>query len=61
MAALPAARSKPHPFAPVGTVLGTMALALACVAWLLFFIHQISHAISVNQVVDKIAPEKLKP
>jgi uncharacterized membrane protein len=57
MAALPAARSQPVPFAPVATVLGAMLLALACVAWLLFFIHHISHAISVNQIVDKIASE----
>ena len=57
MAALPAARSQPAPFAPVVTVLGAMLLALACVAWLLFFIHHISHAISVNQIVDKIATE----
>ena len=57
MAALPAARSLPHPFAPVATVLGAMLLALSCVAWLLFFIHHISQAISVNQIVDKIASE----
>jgi uncharacterized membrane protein len=57
MAALPAARSLPRPFAPVATVLGAMLLALTCVAWLLFFIHHISHAISVNQIVDKIASE----
>lgn len=57
MAALPAARSKPTPFAPVVTVLGAMLLAIACVAWLLFFIHHISHAISVNQIVDRIASE----
>jgi len=31
MAALPAARSLPHPFAPVATVLGAMVLALVCV------------------------------
>jgi uncharacterized membrane protein len=31
MAALPAARSLPHPFAPVATVLGAMLLALICV------------------------------
>ena len=55
MAALPAARSLPHPFAPVATVLGAMLLALACVAWLLYFIHHISQAISVNQIVDRIA------
>ncbi|HLX43319.1 MAG TPA: DUF2254 domain-containing protein [Bryobacteraceae bacterium] len=57
MAALPAARSLPHPFSPVATVLGAMLLALACVAWLLFFIHHISHAISVNHLVDRIASE----
>ncbi len=44
MAALPTARSLPHPFAPVFTVFGAMLLALACVAWLLFFIHHISQA-----------------
>jgi uncharacterized membrane protein len=57
MAALPAARSQPHPFAPVATVLGAMLLALACVGWLLYFIHHISQAISVNQIVDRIASE----
>ena len=57
MAALPAARSQPRPFAPVATVMGAMLLALTCVAWLLFFIHHISNAISVNQIVDKIASE----
>ena len=57
MAALPAARSIPQPFTPVVTVLGAMLLALACVAWLLFFIHHISQAISVNHIVDKIASE----
>ncbi len=57
VAALPAARSVPEPFAPVLTVLGAMLLALACVAWLLFFIHHISQAISVNHIVDKIAAE----
>jgi len=57
MAALPAARSLPHPFAPVATVLGAMLLALICVGWLLFFIHHISQAISVNHIVDRIASE----
>ena len=57
MAALPAARSLPHPFAPVATVMGAMLLALACVAWLLFFIHHISQAISVSHIVDRIASE----
>jgi len=57
MAALPAARSLPRPFAPVATVLGAMALALVCVGWLLFFIHHISQAISVNHIVDRIADE----
>src|ERR1700675_1287724 len=57
VAALPAARSVPQPFAPVLTVLGAMLLALACVAWLLFFIHHISQAISGNHIVEKIATE----
>jgi uncharacterized membrane protein len=57
MAALPAARSFPRPFAPVATVLGAMVLALVCVGLLLFFIHHVSQAISVNQIVDRIAAE----
>jgi uncharacterized membrane protein len=57
VAALPAARSMPHPFAPVLTVLGAMLLALVSVGWLLFFIHHISHSISVNHIVDRIANE----
>ena len=57
MAALPAARSLPRPFAPVVTVLGAMLLALVCVGLLLFFIHHISRAISVNHIVDRIATE----
>jgi uncharacterized membrane protein len=57
MAALPAARSAPKPFAPVTTVLGAMLLSLICVGWLLYFIHHISQAINVNQIVDRIAGE----
>jgi len=57
IAALPAARYSPKPFAPVTTVAGAMALALVCVTWLLFFIHHISQAISVNHIVDRIAGE----
>jgi uncharacterized membrane protein len=57
MAALPAARSLPRPFAPVATVFGAMLLALACVGWLLFFIHHIAHAISVSHIIDRIASE----
>ena len=57
MGALPTARSLPRPFSPVLTVFGAMLLALACVAWLLYFIHHISHAISVSHIVDRIATE----
>jgi len=57
LAALPAARSAPMPFAPVATILGAMLLSLVCVGWLLFFIHHISQAINVNQIVDRIAHE----
>jgi len=57
MAALPAAHSLPHPFAPVTTVVGAILLAIVCVGLLLFFIHHISQAISVNHIVDRIASE----
>jgi uncharacterized membrane protein len=57
VAALPAARFFPQPFAPVATVTGAMLLALTCVAWLIFFIQHISQAISVNHIVDRIASE----
>ena len=57
MAALPAAHTLPKPFSPIATVLGAMVLAIACVALLLFFIHHISQAISVNHIVDRIAAE----
>jgi uncharacterized membrane protein len=57
MAVLPAARSLPQAFAPVFAVCGAMLLALACVAWLLYFIHHISQAISVSYIVDRIATE----
>ena len=57
MAALPAAHALPAPFAPVVTVMGAILLAVACVTLLLFFIHHISQAISVNHIVDRIATE----
>jgi uncharacterized membrane protein len=56
-AALPAAHSLPQPFAPVATVSGAMLLAITCVGLLLFFIHHISQAISVNHIVARIASE----
>jgi len=57
IAVLPAARMKPYPFSPVLSVFGAMLLVLACVIGLLFFIHHISRAISVNFIVDRIASE----
>ncbi len=57
MAALPAAHSLPQPFAPVATVTVAIFLAIACVGLLLFFIHHISQAISVNHIVARIASE----
>ena len=57
MAALPAARSLPHPFVPAATVSGAMFLALGCVAWLIYFIYHVSQSISVNHIVDRIARE----
>ncbi len=55
LAVLPAVRSAPHVFVPVLSVTLAMALALVAVAWLIFFIHHISQAISVNHIVDRIA------
>jgi uncharacterized membrane protein len=57
MAALPAARSLPHPFTPVVTTTGAMLLALASVGWLIYFIYHISQSINVNHIVDRIARE----
>ncbi len=57
IAALPAARSGPDPFMPVLTVTVAMLLAPVCVGWLIYFIHHISHAISVNHIVDRIRRE----
>jgi uncharacterized membrane protein len=54
---MPAARTFPIPFSPVLTVFGSMLLAIACVAWLLFFISHIAQSISVNYIVDRIARE----
>jgi uncharacterized membrane protein len=57
IAALPAARTLPVVFVPVVTVTGAMLLVLVAIAWLIFFIHHISQAISVNHIVDRIARE----
>ena len=57
MVSLPAAHALPYPFAPVVTVIGAILLAIACVGLLLFFIHHISIAITVNHIVDRIASE----
>jgi uncharacterized membrane protein len=54
---LASARSLPTPFVPVLSVTVAMILALVAVAWLIFFIHHISQAISVNHIVDRIARE----
>jgi uncharacterized membrane protein len=55
IAVLPATHSLPVRFVPVISVLGAMLLALVAIAWLIFFIHHISQAISVNHIVDRIA------
>jgi len=57
IAAMPAARALPTPFAPTFTVMGAMALTPVCVGWLIYFIHHISNAISVNNIVDRIRRE----
>ena len=55
IAVLPATRALPFAFVPVVSVTGAMVLAMVAVAWLIFFIHHISQAISVNHIVDRIA------
>ena len=57
IAALPAARMLPTPFAPVVTTLGAMMLAPLCVGMLIYFIFHISNAISVNNIVDRLRRE----
>jgi uncharacterized membrane protein len=57
IAALPAARSQPTPFVPAATVTGAMLLVPVCIGWLIYFIHHISNAISVNHIVDRIRRE----
>ncbi len=55
IAALPAARTMPHPFSPVLTVMVAMVLAFSCSGGLLFFINHISEAISANHIIDRLA------
>ena len=55
VAALPAARSYPHPFAPVLTVTVAMVLAFMCSCGLLYFISHIAEAISANHIIDRLA------
>src|SRR5208283_4824483 len=50
-------QAAPRVFVPVTTVMGAMALAPICVGWLIFFIHHISNAIGVNQIIDRIRRE----
>jgi uncharacterized membrane protein len=57
IAVLPAAHSLPAPFEPVVAVAGAMLLATISAGWLIFFIHHISNAISVNHIVDRIRRE----
>jgi uncharacterized membrane protein len=57
IAVMPAAHAYPEKSEPVIAVMGAMLLGWLCVVWLLFFIHHISTAISVNQIVDNIARE----
>lgn len=52
---LEASRLGPVPFTPILGAAGAMISAIAAIAWLIFFIHHISQAISVNHIVDRIA------
>jgi uncharacterized membrane protein len=53
---LRAVRTEPA-FVPVGSVFGAIALALASLAVLLWFIHHIVRSIQANNLVDRIATE----
>ena len=61
MAALPAARSLPHPFVPIATVTGAMLLALVCVVWLIYFINHISRSINRPRKSPQITKYRSKP
>ena len=55
IAALPAARSFPHPYSPVLSVTVAMILAFSCSCGLLVFINHIAEAISANHIIDRLA------
>lgn len=57
LAAYPAVRNGVHMAIPCAAVLIAMALALACVVWLLVFIHHIAQAINASHIADRIAGE----
>jgi len=57
IAVLPAATGAAGARTPVLSVTGAMALAAVCTGWLIYFIHHISNAISVNHIVDRIRRE----
>jgi len=57
VAVLPATRTLPVVLAPVVSVFVAMVLALASIAWLIFFIHHIAESISVSHIVDRIGRE----
>jgi uncharacterized membrane protein len=52
---LPFVRSRPEPFVPSVALIVAIALAVACLASLLFFIHHITVSIQASHIVDRIA------
>ena len=57
IAVLPAVHALPTISVPLLAVAGSMVLAIICTGWLIYFIHHISQAISVNHIVDRIRRE----
>jgi uncharacterized membrane protein len=54
---LPAVRSQPEPFVPSIAVIIAIALAIACLACLLYFIHHMAEGIQASHIVDRVAAE----
>lgn len=50
-------KTQPAPFVPQLALWGAVVLSLACLLWLVFFVHHMAQSIQVNYIVDRIAHE----
>jgi uncharacterized membrane protein len=50
----------PSPFVPSASVSLGMALAVIALAWLVYFINHIAHAIHANHIIDNVARETIE-